>query len=123
MARRFGVLWSGAIVTGTSISATVKEEGVTTMEVQLTPDQEALIRQAVQNGRYVREEDALLEAVSLWERQERRREEILAAVDQAEASHARGEGRSVSSQQEAAQLAEKIKLRGLARLASLKEAR
>ncbi len=93
------------------------------MEVQLTPDQEALIRQAVQNGRYVREEDALLEAVSLWERQERRREEILAAVDQAEASHARGEGRSVSSQQEAAQLAEKIKLRGLARLASLKEAR
>jgi Arc/MetJ-type ribon-helix-helix transcriptional regulator len=123
MARRFGVLWSGAIVTGTSISATVKEEGVTTMEVQLTPDQEALIRQAVQNGRYVREEDALLEAVSLWERQERRREEILAAVDQAEASHARGEGRSVSSQQEAAQLAERIKLRGLARLASLEEAR
>lgn len=93
------------------------------MEIQLTTDQEAFIRQAVQNGRYAREEDALLEAVSLWERQERRRAELLAAVDQAEASHTRGEGRSVTSPLEAAQLAEMIKLRGLARLASVEAIR
>lgn len=93
------------------------------MEIQLTADQEALLRQAVQSGRYLDEEDALREAVSLWERQERRRAEILAAVDQAEASHARGEGRSLNSPEEVAQVAEAIKRRGLARLASLEGTR
>ena len=47
------------------------------MEVQLTADQKAFARQAVKSGRYNREEDALQEALSLWERQERRRAEIL----------------------------------------------
>ena len=83
------------------------------MEVQLTDDQKAFARQAVESGRYRREEDALQEALSLWERQERRRAEILAAVDQAEASLARGEGRRVATEQEATQLADEIKRRGL----------
>ena len=86
------------------------------MEGQLTADQKAFARQAVESGRYNREEDALQEALSLWERQERRRAEILAAVDQAEASLARGEGRRVTTQQEATQLADEIKRRGLSRL-------
>ena len=88
------------------------------MEVQLTDDQKAFARQAVKSGRYNREEDALQEALSLWERQERRRAEILAAVDQAEASLARGEGRSVTTQQETTQLADEIKRRGLSRLSA-----
>lgn len=53
------------------------------MEVQFTDDQKAFVRQAIQSGRYTREEDALREALSLWEGRERRRAEILAAVDQA----------------------------------------
>ncbi len=88
------------------------------MEVQLTPDQKAFVRQAVESGRYRREEDALLEAMSLWERQERRRAEILAAVDQAEGSFAQGEGRRITTQQGTAELADDIKRRGLARLAA-----
>ena len=88
------------------------------MEVQLTADQMAFARQAVESGRYRREEDALQEALSLWERQERRRAEILAAVDQAEASLARGDGRRVTTQQETTQLADEIKHRGLSRLAA-----
>ena len=88
------------------------------MEVQLTADQKAFIRQGVENGRYLREEDALHEALTLWERQERRRAEILSAVDLAEASFARGEGRLITTPQEAAQLAEDIKRRGLSRLAA-----
>ena len=88
------------------------------MEVQLTADQKAFARQAVKSGRYNREEDALQEALSLWERQERRRAEILAAVDQAEASLSRGEGRSVTTQQETTQLADEIKRRGLSRLSA-----
>ena len=88
------------------------------MEVQLTDDQKAFVRQAIEGGRYSREEDALQEALSLWEGRERRRAEILAAVDQAEASFARGEGRRIGTREEAAQLADEIKRRGLSRLSA-----
>ena len=86
------------------------------MEVHLTDDQKAFIREAIQSGRFASEEDALQEALSLWEGRERRRAEILAAVDQAEASFARGEGRSITTREETAELADEIKRRGLARL-------
>ncbi len=69
------------------------------MQVQLTDDQQAFIQEGIQAGRFAREEDARHEALSLWEVRERRRAEILAAVDQAEA----------------ARLADDIKRRGLAR--------
>ena len=86
------------------------------MQVQFTDDQKAFIQEAIQAGRFAREEDALREALSLWEVRERRRAEILAAVDQAEASFGRGEGRRVTSREETVQLADDIKRRGLARL-------
>jgi Arc/MetJ-type ribon-helix-helix transcriptional regulator len=88
------------------------------MEVQLTPDQEAFIRQAIETGRLHRREDAVQEAMYLWEERERRRLEILVAADQAEASLARGEGRRITSHEEVAQLASDIKRRGMARLAA-----
>jgi hypothetical protein len=50
------------------------------------------------------------------EEHERRRAEILAAVDQAEASLTRGEGRRITTREETTQLADDIKRRGLARL-------
>ena len=87
------------------------------MEIQLTDDQKAFVRQAIENGRYSREEDALRDALNLWESHERRRAEILAAVDQAEAALERGEGQRVTTRQEASQLAADIERRGLARLA------
>jgi putative addiction module CopG family antidote len=86
------------------------------MEVHLTPDQESFIRQAIQTGRLHRTEDAFREAMSLWEERERRRLEILVAVDQAESSLARGEGRRVTSEEEAVQLAADVKRRGMTRL-------
>jgi putative addiction module CopG family antidote len=51
------------------------------MEVRLTPDQEAFVRQAIESGRLHRAEDAVEEALRLWEERERTRAEILAAVD------------------------------------------
>jgi len=57
------------------------------------------------------------EALSLWEERERRRLEILAAVDEAEASLARGEGH-VITQESMRELAEEVKRRGRARLAA-----
>lgn len=86
------------------------------MEVQLTPDQKAFVREAIESGGLRREEDAVKEALSLWEQRERSRLEILIAVDKAEASLARGEGRSVATSEEARQLAEDVKRRGMARL-------
>jgi Arc/MetJ-type ribon-helix-helix transcriptional regulator len=87
------------------------------MEVQLTPDQKAFVRQAIESGPLRREEDAVKEALSLWEERERTRAEILAAVDEAEASLARGEGRIIT-RESMRELAEDVKRRGRARLAA-----
>ena len=90
------------------------------MEVRLTPDQEAFIRQAIESGRFQSAEEAAQEAFSLWEERERRRAELLAAVDTAEASLASGEGR-VITQQSMQELAAEVKRRGRARLAAEQE--
>jgi len=87
------------------------------MEVRLTPDQEAFIRHAIESGRLHTAEDAVTEALSLWEERERRRVEILAAVDRAEASLARGEG-SIITHESMQELASEVKRRGRARLAT-----
>ena len=62
------------------------------MNVDLTPDQRAFAQRAIESGRFSHEEEAVQEALALWEERERRRLEILAALDEAEASLARGEG-------------------------------
>jgi Arc/MetJ-type ribon-helix-helix transcriptional regulator len=88
------------------------------MEVTPTPEQEAFIRDAIAAGRLHRPEEALSEALSLWAQRERRRAEILAAVDSADASLAQGHGRRVQSREETAELAVDVKRRGMARLAA-----
>jgi putative addiction module CopG family antidote len=85
------------------------------MEVRLTPDQEAFVRQAIESGRLHRPEDAVEGALRLWEERERTRAEILAAVDAAEASLDRGDGIEVT-EQSMRELAEGVKQRGRARL-------
>jgi putative addiction module CopG family antidote len=87
------------------------------MEVQLTPDQKAFVRQAIESGRFNREEDAIHEALSLWEERERTRTEILTAVDAAEASIARGESREIT-QDSMRRRAEEVKQRGRRRFGS-----
>jgi Arc/MetJ-type ribon-helix-helix transcriptional regulator len=47
-------------------------------ELQLTLDQEAFIRQAIESGRLQRKEDAVQQAMSFWEERERRRLKIFA---------------------------------------------
>jgi putative addiction module CopG family antidote len=87
------------------------------MEIDLTVDQREFIRQAIETGRFHRAEDAVREALQLWEERERRRAEILAAVDTAEAALLRGEGRAVT-QQSMRELANEVKQRGRLRLDS-----
>jgi Arc/MetJ-type ribon-helix-helix transcriptional regulator len=85
------------------------------MEVQLTSDQKAFARRAVEAGRLQSEEEAVRQALALWEDRERRRVEFLATLDEARASLARGEGREITQESMQALSAE-VKARGRARL-------
>ena len=87
------------------------------MNVELTDDQRAFVQKAIESGRFVSEEAAVQEALALWEERERRRLEILAMLDEADASLARGEGREITEESMKA-LAEEIKQRGRRRLAA-----
>ena len=87
------------------------------MEVQLSPDQEAFVREGIASGRFHRAEDAIKEALLLWEERERKRLELLAAVDEAEVSVARGQGRAIS-RESMQELASEIKQRGRASLSA-----
>jgi len=85
------------------------------MEVQLTPDQQAFIRAAIDSGRIERQEDAIREALALWEERERQRAALLATLDDDAASLERGAGFPIT-QESMRELAGEVKRRGLARL-------
>jgi Arc/MetJ-type ribon-helix-helix transcriptional regulator len=87
------------------------------MEVRLTPDQEAFILHAIETGRFHRTEDVVEEALSLRDARKRTRAEIVAAVEVAEASLGRGEGRTITPES-MQQLAAGVKQRGRTRLAA-----
>jgi len=87
------------------------------MNVELSPDQRAFVQKAIESGRFTREEDAVREALALWEERERRRLEIVAMVEEAEASLARGEGIPITEESMKA-LAEDVKQRMRRRLAA-----
>jgi Arc/MetJ-type ribon-helix-helix transcriptional regulator len=85
------------------------------MENQLTVDQKAFVRRAVEAGRLRSEEEAVQEALVLWEERERARVTLLATLDDARASLARGEGR-VITQESMRELSAEVRSRGRARL-------
>ncbi|MGH9253559.1 MAG: hypothetical protein ACRD3C_03205 [Vicinamibacterales bacterium] len=87
------------------------------MNVDLTPDQRAFVQKAVESGRFKREEEAVEEALALWERRERRRLEVIAMIEEAEASLARGEGIEITEESMKA-LAEETKQRLRRRIAA-----
>jgi Arc/MetJ-type ribon-helix-helix transcriptional regulator len=93
------------------------------MEVQFTPNQQALVRDAIASGRLHRPEDAMRQALVLWEERERRRLELLASVELSRAALARGKGRTVTTREESDQLVSDITRRGMARLASEEDRR
>ena len=87
------------------------------MNVDLTPDQRAFVQRAIESGRFNHEEEAVQEALALWEERERRRLEILAALDEADAALARGEGIPITEESMKA-LAEETKQRLRRRIAA-----
>jgi Arc/MetJ-type ribon-helix-helix transcriptional regulator len=87
------------------------------VNVELTDDQREFIKRAIESGRLTCEEDAVQEALALWEERERRRLEVIAMVEEAEASLARGEGIEITEESMKA-LAEDVKQRGRRRIAA-----
>ena len=85
------------------------------MDVDLTPDQKAFVRRAIESGRLHSEEAAVHEALALWEERERQRAEFLLTLEDARTSLRRGEGRAVTSES-MQELAADVKERGRARL-------
>ncbi len=85
------------------------------MEVELTRDQQAFIHAAIDSGRIERQEDAVRQALALWEERERKRTAFLTKLDDAAASLDRGEGIPIT-QESMRQLAGEVNRRGLARL-------
>jgi Arc/MetJ-type ribon-helix-helix transcriptional regulator len=101
--------------TGRRYRNTVFSREGAVMEVQLTSDQKAFARRAVETGRFHSEEEAVQEALALWEDRERGRLAFLATLDEARASLSRGEGR-VITQESIRELADQVRERGRARL-------
>jgi len=91
------------------------------MEVRPTPAQEQFIQLAIEAGRLGSPEAAAREAMALWEERERRRLQILAAIDEADASLARGEGIPLTEESLDA-FVDDIKRRGRDRLGKEREA-
>ena len=88
------------------------------MDVRLSPDQEAFVRQAIAAGRFREPEDAVREALSLWEERDRRRLELVAAIEEAEADVARGDVITIDTPEAARALADRVKMEGRKRLES-----
>lgn len=89
---------------------------MTDMKIDLSDEQDEFIRRAVEGGRFGSAEEAVQDALALWIERERRREEILAAIDEAEASLARGEG-IVLTKETIPEFIEDVKRRAQTRMA------
>ena len=66
------------------------------MDITLTPEQNDVVRQAVESGRIHDSLQAMQQAMALWVQRERRRAELVASLDVAEASLVRGDGIAIT---------------------------
>jgi putative addiction module CopG family antidote len=86
------------------------------MEIDLTPEQRSFVHIGIEQGRFRRAEDAIKEALALWERRERARIELLAEVDAGDAFD--GSEIILDSEESVASMLDGVKQRGRATLAS-----
>ena len=87
------------------------------MEIEFTPEQKSFVHLAIEEGRLKRPEDAVKDALALWEERERARLELLAEIDAGERALDAGEGTIYDSSESIRELGEAVKRRGGARLA------
>jgi putative addiction module CopG family antidote len=85
------------------------------MQVDLTPAQASFIDLGIQEGRFRNSEEAIREALALWEKRERARIELLASLDSAEQALDAGEGEEYTIET-LPSLVQSVRERGAARL-------
>jgi putative addiction module CopG family antidote len=86
------------------------------MQVQLTPEQSSFVDLGIQEGRFRNSEEAVQQALALWEKRERARVELLASLDLAEQALDADEGETYTGSN-LHELVDSVKQRGMARLA------
>jgi putative addiction module CopG family antidote len=86
------------------------------MQVQLTPEQSSFVDLGIQEGRFRDPEEAVRQALALWEKRERARVQLFASLDLAERSLDAGGGETYTAET-LHELVESVKQRGSARLA------
>lgn len=86
------------------------------MQVQLTPEQSSFVEIGIQEGRFRDSEEAVRQALALWETRERARAELVGSLDLAERALDAGEGETYTGET-LHQLVESVKERGTAKLA------
>jgi putative addiction module CopG family antidote len=92
------------------------------MEVRLTPEQQAFVEIAVESGRYRNAEDAVRDAMTRWEEDERSRAETIAALEESAADLEAGRYRDYTDST-LSQLAQELKAEGRAYRATKKSTR
>ena len=85
------------------------------MQIELTPEQNSFIAMGIREGRFQNTEEAVRQAMALWEKRERARIELLASLEEAEASIDAGEGTEYTFET-LPQLAEAVIARNKSRL-------
>ena len=92
------------------------------MQIELTPEQDDVVRHAIASGRIARPEDAVAQAMADWIERERERAEFIASLDEAEAEYRRGESIRIDTEEQRRALVDGIVRRrqaGLARRSSV----
>jgi putative addiction module CopG family antidote len=87
------------------------------MEIELTPEQDSFIHMGIAEGRFRDSQEAVKAALKQWERRERARLELLAALEVGEAELDSGLGTEYTAET-MHELVEGVELRGRARLAA-----
>jgi Arc/MetJ-type ribon-helix-helix transcriptional regulator len=88
------------------------------MEIELTPEQDSLVSLGIEQGRFRRREDAVRDAMALWEERERAQIELLAELEAGEGSFDEDDP-ILDSDEAIAAFFDDIKQRGRANLAAL----
>jgi putative addiction module CopG family antidote len=88
------------------------------MQIELTPEQDAFIQDAIEKGRFKNPADAVHRAMDLWVERERARLELIEAIEEGERSLDSGEYIDLDSDEAIAEMMEGVKQRGRARLAA-----
>lgn len=79
------------------------------MQIELTPEQDDVVRHAIASGRIARPEEAVAQAMAFWVEREREMADLVASLDEADASDARGESISIENDEELDRVFDEIK--------------